>query len=141
MPALSDTSAVNVSVPVRVPTSTALKLMLNSPPLARPANVFPFTPNVTVWPSSAVVVPLTTIGPAASLAFSVPSPAIVSIVTVGAVVSTVSVCVPAALTLPAASVAVTETEFVPFAFTASVPLAGVALPVSILHEPSVAVVV
>ena len=63
------------------------------------------------------------------------------IVTVGAVVSTVSVCVPAALTLPAASVAVTETEFVPFAFTANVPLAGVALPVSILHEPSVAVVV
>ena len=60
-------------------------------------------------------------------------------VTDGAVVSTTSVCVAAELTLPAASLAVTETLFEPP--TDSVPLAGVAAPVSTLHVPFVAVTV
>ena len=59
---------------------------------------------------------------------------------VGSVVSIVSVCVPAALPLPAASVAVTDTAFVPLTSRASVPEVGVSLPVSTLQVPSVAVV-
>ena len=63
------------------------------------------------------------------------------IATVGAVESITSVCVPAELTLPAASVAVTDTELLPLAFRESDPLAGVAEPVLTLQVPSVAVVV
>ena len=73
--------------------------------------------------------------------FTADVPPVSSVIeTVGTVVSTVSVCVPAALTLPAASVAVTETELVPFAFTEREPLVGVAEPVSTLQVPSAAVV-
>ena len=58
------------------------------------------------------------------------------------VVSNVNVCDAAALTLPAASVDVTETVFEPFVFNASVPLSKSAVElVSILQFPSVAVVV
>ena len=62
------------------------------------------------------------------------------IVTLGLVVSTVTVCVTAGPVLPATSEAVTDNEFVPFAFTERLPLAGLAEPVSIDHEPPVAVV-
>ena len=59
------------------------------------------------------------------------------IVTVGAVVSSTSVCVPAELTFNAASVAVTDTELSP-SFTESVPETMLAVSVSILQVPSVA---
>ena len=60
---------------------------------------------------------------------------------VGAVVSMVRVWLPAAETLPAASVAVTETALEPLALRLSVPLLGVAEPRLTLHVPPLAVVV
>ena len=60
---------------------------------------------------------------------------------VGAVVSMVSVWLPAAEALPAASVAVTETVLVPLALRLSVPLPGVAVARLTLQVPPVAVVV
>ena len=65
--------------------------------------------------------------------------AVVNDETVGRVVSTTNVWVTADDVLPTASVAVTETELLPFALIESVPLAGVALPVSTDQFPPVAV--
>ena len=59
--------------------------------------------------------------------------------TLGAVVSIVNVCVAATLVLFAASLAVTDIEFVPFALTLRVPLSSSAEPELILQVPSVAV--
>ena len=62
-------------------------------------------------------------------------------VTVGLVVSTTRVWDVAALVLPAASRAVTETMLLPLALIARVPEAGVAVWVSMVQVPLVAVVV
>ena len=53
----------------------------------------------------------------------------------------VRVWLPAAETLPAASVAVTETVLAPLVLRLSVPVLGVAEPRLTLHVPPVAVVV
>ena len=52
--------------------------------------------------------------------------------------STTNVCVVAAEVLPAASVAVTDTELLPFASIANVPDAATAVVVSTLQVPPVA---
>ncbi|MNW19341.1 hypothetical protein D3C71_2192850 [compost metagenome] len=59
----------------------------------------------------------------------------------GAVVSMVSDCVPAADTLPAASVAVAETALAPLAFRLSTPVTGVAVARLMDQFPPVAIVV
>ena len=68
-------------------------------------------------------------------------PAALSVLTAtaGTVVSIVNVCVAATLVLPAASAAVTDTEFPPFASMLSVPVESV-VPTVILQVPLVAVV-
>ena len=60
---------------------------------------------------------------------------------VGAVVSMVRVWLPAVETLPAASVAVTETALEPLVLRLSVPVLGVAVPRSTDQLPPLAVVV
>ncbi|AIB14386.1 hypothetical protein ABAZ39_20945 (plasmid) [Azospirillum argentinense] len=67
--------------------------------------------------------------------------AVVTVGALGAVVSMVSVCVPAEEVLPAASVAVAETVLVPLAFRLSDPEVGVAVARLRLQVPLVAVVV
>ncbi|MNU00941.1 hypothetical protein D3C72_2441900 [compost metagenome] len=59
----------------------------------------------------------------------------------GTVVSMVRDCVPAADTLPAASVAVAETGLAPLAFRLSAPEVGVAVARSMDQFPPVAIVV
>ena len=87
---------------------------------------------VTVLPASAVP---------AMVGVALLVSAVVTVGALGAVVSMVSVWVPGVETLPAASVAVTDTAFVPLAFKLSVPVTGVAVDRSRLQFPPVAVVV
>ena len=61
--------------------------------------------------------------------------------TAGGVVSIISVCVPAVDTLPAASVAVTDTGLLPLALSESRPSVGAAVLRSICQAPPVAATV
>ena len=63
------------------------------------------------------------------------------ITTLGKLVLMTKACVPTALTLPAASVAVTETELLPLALSPKMPLVGTAVAVLTLQVPLVAVTV